>query len=51
MSTYIIENEPQIDALASGGSMLAYDLSVKATKGVTASATGTEATPFSATVS
>lgn len=36
MSTYIIENEPQIDALADGDSFVAYDLSTKTTKGVTA---------------
>lgn len=36
MSTYIIENEPAIDALADGDSFVAYDLSTKSTRGVTA---------------
>lgn len=36
MSTYIIENEPAISALADGDSFVAYDLSTKSTRGVTA---------------
>lgn len=36
MSTYIIENEPAISALADGDSFVAYDLSTKTTRGVTA---------------
>ncbi len=37
MSTYIIENEPAIDALADGDSFVVYDLSTKSTRGVTGS--------------
>lgn len=36
MSTYIIENEPAISALADGDSFVVYDLSTKSTRGVTA---------------
>jgi hypothetical protein len=35
MSTYIIENEPAISALADGDSFVVYDLSTKSTRGVT----------------